>query len=277
MVRDPSDYWFELEPVKSFSAIAEGFSVLRPLCGRFDQKFLDSTLLNLGKHWRMRLQALHLAGWQAIQSEKYAYARNCRPCSCKVTPAKAQPCHLRICPFCHARLVGRTYTRARQLVEARRDKGWPVSVVSFSKVFPLEDAPRFCDSDDLAAQLLQEIVPQQLDRRSRYRQHCLDGALGDCHWFAIEPVVTGINTGAWQVRHGNLAIVAADWQPKYEFDELHVRTMPTGRQLAYLTARAFRYPKTWMVGNEGLVATMLNVTAGVRCFTRTGIFRGTNE
>ena len=55
--------------------------------------------------WRARVSALHDIGWDRVQDANYYYARNCPPFGVK-TETKARVCtHLRICPWCWARMV----------------------------------------------------------------------------------------------------------------------------------------------------------------------------
>lgn len=278
MDRKKSDYAFEISPVYSNSALAAGFAVLHPLYGRRRRGPVQPLLLGLVRRWRMRLQALREAGWQRINSEKFAYARNCRPCISQVSPSHAKACCLRICPFCHARFVEAVYNRARAVLERHRDRDRPLAAVSYSRVYTRKETEAFHFGDDLAAQLLLEVVPQHRQRRSLYRDRVLGRHHGNCHWIAIEPVLShDLHTGAWQVRHGNLALVDPDWEPPPLRGTLVRRCAPTGRQLAWLVARTFRYPYHWMAGNEQLLATLLNVTASQRFCTRTGVFRGDHE
>lgn len=274
MGRSRSDFWFKLEPVASYSAMVAGLSTLRPLSGRYRWKHLEHVLLKNVQRWRMRLLSLRAAGWQAIDNERFAYARNCRPCAAHVSPV-AKACHLRVCPFCHARRVESIFLAVQQRVAEYREAGQLVTVASFTRTFITES---FVPDDAIGETLCQQIIPLQLERRALFRQKGLRGNKGDCHWITIEPLTNDAQTtGAWRIRHGNLAILPGRWTPQHDFPGMRVCVSPNGRTLAKLTARAFIYPRMWMYGNEELLATMLNVTTGVRFLTRTGKFRGLHE
>lgn len=277
-----SDYDFHLTRVRTYTALVEGLSTLSPLCGKLPDKAFRPAMAHLIHNWRMRLSALRQSQCYELQGTMFRFARNCRPCSSVVVPANAPVCKQRICPFCHGRRAAAVFQRARTLVENYRESGWPVSVVSYARVYDSPEADYGFDSgSDLATQLLEEVIPQELRRRSAYEETVLGVTrrkpmLGGAYLISIIPVVHEDGcTGRWTVRHGSIYLAEPGWEARSGpslYRQEHV--LPTPRKLAWVVSHAFRYPTAWMTCNETVMATMLDATHRQRFMFNTGVFRG---
>jgi len=241
----------------------------------------DEALKHIIRWRRYRLSQLCDAGFERVADpRKLMYARNCPPCAVVLRDNESRHCHLRFCPFCHARRVEAIFS----------------TLLATSKVLAAEHIPHQAVSlitrhadvrNDVIYMVAGQLTPyfqdvvlnaRHRDWNKRLRSASLANAYLGYAWYSLEPVVSRTRSlfgtvGHWAARHGTVALVPTGWEAGRVNAHIRILEKISNRRLALLVAKTFRYPRLWMRGgqaNTSLVAQMFNIMRRVRTFSKFG-------
>lgn len=246
---------------------AQILSVVQPLTGQLTdyRRELVPRLVSIQAMWRRRVFQLHEEGWQAVQSKRVVYIRNCPPSTCGYSP-QTQSCNLRICPFCHARRVADVYERIHDLLQSLDGSHKVVAFRKFNGQY--SDADRiYLDADmGLTGTFLKTVYPRHRKFRQTFQKERMSEAIGGIYWYTIAPYTYQKDSidgsiGRWNGLHGCIAVMPGDWK-SWNSDDVKVIKDPDDYQLAWLVGRTFQYRQQWMTSDPSVCSALLNATHG---------------
>lgn len=261
---------FRFSPFEGLAGLVEFNTTFGNLPKVVSFEDLASAVVVMQKGWRSRLRLLYESGYPGLTTHKLAWSQNCPPCAVGVSPA-AQPCTLRVCPFCAARAASSAYKyllKHRQLHPSSK-------LITYTIMFGGRGRTKdriFTDGYDYREGLFNTVARhKKLRKQLQLRIPAIAGVSRLVLYprlfkrFSSDGAV-----GAWCVEHNVAAVVPQRFTPGRLSGRYRVLIAYNEHNMAAMVGKTFDYKHALMTAPATVVADLVVEILTLRTFSRYG-------